>query len=149
MPTSAYSKFQSFVLRLGEGVHQLHAAGHQLEVYLSNTTPNLATHNVKADLAEITNQNGYTAPVDTQNGYTASAGTGTLVGTSFTLTSSGAGFGPFRYVVLFNTTPTSPADPLIGHWDYGSAITPAGGETFEVRFNGVASGSPGTIFTLT
>lgn len=148
MPTATYNKFQDFVLQLGKGVHQLHAAGHQLECYLTNGTPNLATNTVKADLAEITNQNGYTAPVDTANDYTASAGTGTLVGTSFTLTSSGAGFGPFRYVVLFNTTPTSPADPLIAEWDYGSAITPNGGETFEVRFNAVASGSPGTIFTL-
>jgi hypothetical protein len=33
---------------------------------------------------------------------------------------------------LFNDTPTSPADPLIGYWDYGSSFTLAAGETFTV-----------------
>jgi hypothetical protein len=46
-------------------------------------------------------------------------------------TASGAGF-TARYAVLFNDTPTSPADPLIGYWDYGSSFTLAAGETFTV-----------------
>ena len=33
-----------------------------------------------------------------------------------------------------NDTPAAPADPLIGWWDYGSAITLAAGETFSVDF---------------
>jgi hypothetical protein len=33
---------------------------------------------------------------------------------------------------LYNDTPTSPADPLVGYWDYGSSITLAAGETFTV-----------------
>jgi hypothetical protein len=33
---------------------------------------------------------------------------------------------------MCNDTPTSPADPLICHWDYGSSITLAAGETFTV-----------------
>ena len=148
MPTSALSKFNQFVEDLGKGVHQLHAAGHTTKVYLSNTVPDAALDAVKADLAEITNQNGYTAPVDTQNDYTETTGTGTMTGVSFTLTSSGAGFGPFRYIPHFNDIPITPADPLINWWDYGSAITPSGGETFAVLFNGVASGSAGTILTI-
>ena len=48
-------------------------------------------------------------------------------------TASGS-MGPFRYVVAYNDTPTSPADPLIEYWDYGSSITLASGETFTADF---------------
>ena len=30
------NKFEDFALQIGIGTHQLHAAGHQLEVYLTN-----------------------------------------------------------------------------------------------------------------
>jgi hypothetical protein len=40
--------------------------------------------------------------------------------------------GPFRYVVLYNDDPTSPADPLIGWYDYGSDVTLQDTETFTI-----------------
>lgn len=131
---ASFNKFQQFAEDLGKGVHQLHAAGHTLKIYLSNDAPSAAADGVKADLAEITNQNGYTAPVDTQNDYTESGGTGSCTGVDITITASGGSVGPFRYVVLYNDTPASPADPLIGWWDYGSAITLADGESFTIDF---------------
>lgn len=132
---ATFNKFQDFVEQLGKGVHQLHAAGHTVKVYLSNATPDAALDAVKADLAEITPENGYPAGgTDIQNDYTESTGTGTLTGVDVIFTASGGSFGPFRYVVLYNDTPTSPADPLVAWWDYGSSISCNDGETFTVDF---------------
>jgi hypothetical protein len=138
---ASYQKFQDFVERLGKGVHQLHAAGHTLKVYLTNNTPDLAAHAVKADLVGITEQNGYAA-ADIQNDYAESGGQGSLSGVDVEWTATGAGFGPFRYAVIFNDDPTSPADPLVCVWDYGSSISCAVGEKFKVDFGAA-------IFTLT
>lgn len=132
---AAFNKFQNFVEDLGKGVHQLHAAGHTLKVYLTNTAPNAATHAVKGDLAEITAQNGYpSGGSDVQNDYTEASGTGTCIGVDVVWTASGGSFGPFRYIVLYNDTPTSPADPLIGWWDYTSSISVNDAETFTTDF---------------
>lgn len=139
---AAYNKFEQFVEDLGSGFHQLHAAGHTLKVYLSNATPSASADAVKADLAEITAQNGYPAGgTDVQNDFTQTSGTASLVGTDVVWTASGGSFGPFRYVVLYNDSQTSPVDPLIAWWDYGSAISINDGETFTVDFGA-------TIFTL-
>lgn len=131
---ASFNKFQDFVDQLGRGVHQLHAAGHTLKVALTNTAP-VATNTVFANITEITAANGYTAGgTDTQNDYTETTGTGSCTGVDVTWTASGGTIGPFRYVVLYNDTPTSPADPLIGWWDYGSSITLNDTETFTTDF---------------
>lgn len=60
------------------------------------------------------------------------------------LTASGT-VGPFRYVNLFNDTPSSnPTDPLLGYYDYGSDLTLANGETFTIDFDGT-----GGVLTIT
>jgi hypothetical protein len=130
---ASFNKFNQFVEDLANGVHNL--GSDTLKVYLSNTAPDAAADAVKADLAEITNQNGYTAPVTvTVDSSTESSGTYTLaVTTDIVVTATGA-VGPFRYVVLYNDTPTSPADPLIGWWDYASSISLADTETFTIDF---------------
>ena len=130
---ATYVKFQTFVGDLGDKVHDLDAD--TLKVYLTNDTPDVAADSVKADLAEITAANGYpSGGSDITNAWSESSGTGTLTGTDVTFTASGGSFGPFRYAVVYNDTPTTPADPLICYWDYGSAVTVADGETFKVDF---------------
>lgn len=130
---AAAVKFQKFVRDLGLGVHNLDTGA--LKVYLSNAAPNAATHTVKADIADLSTANGYTAGgADITGVYAESGGTGTLTATDVTFTASGGTIGPFRYAILYNDTPTSPADPLIQYWDYGSSITLADGETFTVDF---------------
>ena len=61
------------------------------------------------------------------------SGTVSFTATDLVLTATGA-VGPFRYVVLYNDDPTSPANPLIGWYDYGSSISLANGETFTIDF---------------
>ena len=125
---ATFNKFNSFVEHLAEGVHNLGAD--TLKVMLTNTAP-VATNSVKADLTEITAGNGYAAGGATAS-VTSSAqtsGTYKLVLGDVTFTASGGAIGPFRYAVLYNDTPTSPADPLIGWWDYGSSISVSAGDS--------------------
>lgn len=136
---ATYNKFQQFVEDLGKGVHNLDTG--VLKIMLTNVAP-VPGNAVKADLTEISAGNGYTAGgTDATGVYTESGGTGTLAGTDVVFTAAGGPIGPFRYAVLYNDTPTSPADPLIAWWDYGSSITLQDGETFTVDF-------AANIFTL-
>jgi hypothetical protein len=132
---ASFTKYQQFVDDLANKVHDLIGTDDTLKVALSNTTPNVATHNVLADVSEISAGHGYSAGgSDTQNDGSESGGTVTVTGVDVVFTASGGTIGPFRYVILYNDTPTSPADPLIGYWDYGSSITLNDGETFTVDF---------------
>lgn len=145
---ATYTKFNVFAGDLAGKVHDvLGTAGSTadtLKVYLSNTAPNTATNAVKGDLAEITNQNGYTAPVTTANAGVNTSGTVTVTGTNVTITASGGSVGPFRYVVLYNST--AGTSPLVAYWDYGSNLTLNNGDSFVIKFNNGATS--GTIFTL-
>ena len=147
---ATYNKFNQFVEDLVGKVHDLFgtagSGADTLNIYLSNTAPNAATMAVKADLAEISTGNGYSGPQSVANVGTRSTGTVTVAGTNVTITASGGTVGPFQYITLYNDTPTSPADPLVAWWDYGSALTLNDGESFTVRFSNGSSG--GDIFTL-
>ena len=131
---ATYNKFEDFAEQIGKGVHQLHSGGHELKCYLASDAPSAAGDAVKADLAEISIENGYDGPVDVQNDYTESGGTGTLTGIDIVITASGGSVGPFQYVVLYNDTPSSPTDPLIAWWDYESSVTLNDGEQFTIDF---------------
>lgn len=151
MPASA-NKFNTFVGDLASKVHDLVGTTpgsdiDQFKVYLSNAAPSATDDSVKADLAEITNENGYAAPVSITPSGASSNGTVTLTGSKITITANGGTVGPFRYVVLYNDTPTSPADPLVLWWDYGSSITLNDGESFTIKFN--SSDTTGTVLTIT
>lgn len=143
---ATYNKFQDFSEQLVRGVHDWDA--HTFKVALTNTAP-VAT---QVSLDTVTN---HPAPA-AANGYTAggsastitiseTGGLSTVQGTQVVFTAAGGAIGPFRYVILYNDTATSPADALIAYWDYGSSITLNDTETFTVQFNNT---SPGTIFTL-
>lgn len=128
---ASFNKFQAFVEHLAEKVHNLGAD--TLKVLLANDAPSAANDAVKADLtSELGTGGGYTSG-GTAASISSSAqtsGTYKLVLADVVFTASGGTIGAFQYAVLYNDTPTSPADPLIGYWDYGSSITLADGETF-------------------
>ena len=133
---ATYNGFDQFVEDLGLGVHNLNTD--TIKIYLSNTTPVVATHAVKTDLAEFGGGTGYTAGgEDIVNTYSQTSGTGTVAtGANPSWTATAGDWVAFQYVVAYNDTQTSPADPLIAYWDYGSALTLGNGESFTVTFTG-------------
>lgn len=128
------NKFNAFVENLAEKVHNLGAD--TLKVVLSNTAP-IATNALVADITQVAGGNGYTTggTSTTISSSAQTSGTYKLVLTDVVFTAAGGVIGPFRYTTLYNDTPTSPADPLILWWDYGSSISLADGETFTVDFD--------------
>ena len=127
-------KFNSFVEYAMEGVVNL--GSDTLKIALTNSAP-VNTNTVLANITQIGAGNGYSsggASVTTSSSAQTS-GTYKLTLADVTFTASSGPLGPFRYAVLYDDTPTSPADPLIAWVDYGAALTLADGETFTVDFS--------------
>jgi len=130
---ATFSKFNSFTTDLTNGAHLFQS--HVYKVMLTNTAP-VATNTVFANITDIAAGNGYTA-----------GGTATTVSKSNTtgvekplfsdvvFTATGA-MATFRYAVVYNDTQTSPAKPLVGWADYGSAVSMVNTNTFTVDFDG-------------
>lgn len=132
---ASFVKYQQFVEDLGNKVHDLVGTNDTLKVMLSNAAPNVATHAVRGDVTELSTGGGYTSGgADTQNDGSEASGTLTVTGVDIVFTAASGTIGPFRYAILYNDTPSSPLDPLIGYWDYTSSITLQDGETFTVDF---------------
>lgn len=128
---AAFNKFQSFIEKVFEA--DIDFAADTFMVALTNTAPN-ATDDELADITQIANGNGYTTggTATTITASSQTAGTYKAVASDVVFTASGS-LGPFRYAVLYDDTATG--DPLVGWWDYGSAITLAAAETFTVDFD--------------
>jgi hypothetical protein len=127
---AVFNKFNSFVEAVAEKVHNL--GSDQLTLALTNTLPTSA-NSVLADITQITYTNLSTRNLTT----TASSQTGglyKLVVSDITLTSTGGSTGPFRYVVVYNST--AAGGPLIGWYDYGTSLTLNSGESLAVDFDG-------------
>jgi hypothetical protein len=129
---ASFNKFNQFVEDLAKGVHNFTSDSTcTVTVALTNSAP-VAANSVLADITQISYTNLSSRVI---TGITAEQTSGTVSFTAndLVLTATGS-VGPFRYVVLYNDDPTSPADPLIGWYDYGSSITLANGETFTIDF---------------
>lgn len=147
---AAFTFVHEFGNHLGTAVHNLSTGSFKLG--LTNTAPVAATTTVWADITEISAGNGYSAggpTLDSEAWAETGAGTGIWQFTSAdeVITASGGNIGAFRYPVVYNDTPTSPADPVVGYLDYGSSITVTDGNTFtfDVGANGIFRLGAGTI----
>lgn len=132
---ATYNKFQAFVEHVNEGVHNFSSDATCTITVALTAAANapVATNSVLADLTQISYTN-LSARVVSVSASAQSSGTYKLTLTDLVLTASGA-VATFRYVVLYNDDPTSPADPLICWFDYGSDLTLANGETFTLDFD--------------
>lgn len=130
---ASFNKFQPFVADLANKVHNL--GSDALKIMLTNSAPS-AANGVKSDITEISAGNGYSAggAAVTVTASSQSGGTYKLVGNDVVFTASGGAIGPFRYAVIYNSTPGT--GPLIGWWDAGQT-TLADGQTFTVDLDQV------------
>lgn len=130
---ATYNKFNQFVEDVAEKVHNLGADALTIALTATANAP-VATNSILGNLTQISYTN-LSARVPTISTSAQSSGTYKLVLADLVLTASGGAVAAFRYIVLFNDTPTSPADPLIGWWDYGSALTLNDTETLTLDFD--------------
>lgn len=133
---ATFGKFNAFVEHLNEGVHNFSSdASCTITVALTtNAAAPVAGNSVLADLTQIAYTN-LSARVVAVSSSSQTGGTYRLILTDLVLTASGP-VATFRHVVLYNDDPTSPADPLICRYDYGSDVTLAAAETFTLDFDG-------------
>jgi hypothetical protein len=122
-----YNSFKSGVL---SGVFNLANGGHTLKMILVNGyTPNIDTHAVKADVAaaEYGTGGGYTAAGATLAGQAVSTDTandrGKFDATDLTWSSLTLSPATPSHAILYDDTPSSPADPLIMYFVLGGTST--------------------------
>jgi hypothetical protein len=127
---ATYNKFQCFVEDLAEKKHNL--ASDTLKVAFSNASnaPSASADAVLGDISTIatTNLDSVTLTVSSSGQTT---GTYKLVVADKTITATGA-VPAFRYVIVYNDTAAN--DELICFFDYGSEVTLASGDTFNLDF---------------
>jgi len=140
---ASFNKINQFVEDLCLKIHDFRAAQDIVKVLLTNTAP-VATNSITGDLVEIADGNGYIeGGIDIQNDQSESSGTLTVTSAADPVfLAAGGTIGPFRYVAMYNSTPSTPLGPLMGWWDYGSNVTLQDGETFTVDFGA-------SVFTIT
>lgn len=127
---SAFSKVNSFVENLAEGVIDLSSS---LSIALTNTA-HTATWDELADLTQISYANMSTGTITvTSSALIGGTGTYKLVLQDLTLTASGGTVGPFQYVYVYDGK--SSGNKLIAYKDYGSSITLQSGETLALDFD--------------
>jgi len=139
----AFNKYFTFIDELSKAGHNLQTCTYKAA--LTNTAPTQASDTVwNTTVAPApAAANGYTATGNTvsKTSSTTTSGVFKLILVDSVFTATAGGIGPFRYVILYNSSAT---DKVIGYYDYGSSITLNDTETFTVDFD-AANG----VLTLT
>ena len=138
---ASFTKVNDFVVNLANAMDM---NADTFKIALSNTDPTSGTdvttdtNGVLANITEIAYTNLSTRTL-TGISSTQTGGTYKLAADDLTLTASGGSVAPFRYVIVYNDTPTDPIDPVVGFYDYGTSITLNDADSFKVDFgaNGI------------
>src|SRR4051812_29869777 len=131
---ATYTKFNDFTYQSLRSVHNF--SSHVFKAMFTNSAPS-AANTIAADITQVAASGG-----DTTGGFavtlalTTASGVAKVTGTDYVFTASGGTVGPFRYVVIYNDSATSPVDALVCFFDYGSVVTLADTETFTLDFDG-------------
>ena len=138
---ASFTKVNDFVVNLANAMD---LDADTLIVALSNTDPTSGTdvtadgNGILANVSQIsyTNLSSRTLANVTS---TQTSGTYKLSADDLTLTASGGSVAAFRYIVVYDDSVTSPADPVIGYYDYGTSLTLNDGDTFtiDIGANGI------------
>ena len=152
MATGDLTVFEEFALDIGNEHHKFPTGNDSLKFgIIDNTTPPTAADATPTwgdySANEIGTGGGYTEPVSLSGvDYTEADGVATLVANSFTISQNGSGQGSTTaWGILYNDSAAS--DQAIAFVELGTIDITAG--DLVVKFNNVASGSPGTILTVT
>lgn len=152
MAAGKWKRYDSFPLRLGDGTHDMDAHTFKLALYLSTSNANTLTNDVKGDLTnEHANANGYTTGGVTLGSVTwvEASGTITFDAADPVFTASGGSI-VARFGVIWNDTPTSPADPLVAVSLLDTApadvtVTTGNSLTFQLNASGILTLSAGQV----
>jgi len=135
MAVATFTKYNSFIDELSKGGHNF-STPPTLKLALTNTAPNAATDTVwNTTVAPApAAANGYPAGGNTLTGVvgTTTGGIFKLVIADTVFTATAGGIGPFRYVILYNS---SASNKLIGYYDNAASITLADTDTFTTDFD--------------
>src|SRR5258705_388621 len=131
---AAFTKYNAFIDEIAKGNHDLY--NDILKCALTNTTPGPLTDATwnGTTAPPPGNANGYPAGGNTltRTAASTSAGVFRLILADTIFTASSGGIGPFRYVLLYNS---SQANKLVGFYDFVSTITLNVTDTFTVDFD--------------
>ena len=130
----AYNDFKE---QLFKGTHNLASGGNTLKITLhTGYTPNIDTHQVRADVSgtEYSTGSGYTAGGNTLGSQAVTQDDTNDRATFDTADSLWSALGPLSpatpsHAIVWNDTPTSPADPLMFYVVLGTTATNGGNYT--------------------
>lgn len=131
---ATFNAFHQTVEDLMHGVHDLESDTLTIALCATANAP-VAGNSVLGDLTEISYTNCSSRVITTSSSGQTS-GTYKLILTDLVLTATGGAIAAFQYIVVYNDTPSSPADPLICWYDYGSSLTLNDGESLTIDFDG-------------
>jgi hypothetical protein len=149
MATGDLTVFEEFANDLGEKVHNLDSDTLKFGI-INNTSAPTAADATPAwgdySANQIGTGGGYTEPVTLTSSWAEAGGVGTLQCNSFTISQNASGQGSVTaWGILYNETAAS--DQAIAFVELGTIDITAG--DLVIKFNNAASGSAGTVLTIT